>query len=72
VPPPVFNNTMGRNATILDDVILLIKQTANDLDLPLIEVYTPLVNHPEDFRNGVHPNIQGAKIMAAQIFNAIT
>jgi lysophospholipase L1-like esterase len=73
VPPPVFNNTMGLHASILDDdVIPLIKQTANDLDLPLIDVYTPLVNYPEAFQDGVHPNSQGAKIVATQIFDAIT
>jgi acyl-CoA thioesterase-1 len=64
---------MGLHASILDDnVIPLIKQTANDLDLPLIDVYTPLVNYPEAFKDGVHPNSQGAKIMATQIFDAIT
>jgi alpha-L-fucosidase 2 len=73
IPPPVFNNSMGLNGTVLvDDVIPLIKQTANDLGLPLIDVYTPLVNHPEDFSDGVHPNSQGSKIIAEVIFNAIT
>ena len=72
-PPPVFGNTMGLNDTILEnEVIPLIKQTANDLGLPLIDVHTPLVNHPEDFRDGVHPNSQGAEIIATQIFKAIT
>jgi alpha-L-fucosidase 2 len=72
IPPPVFNNTMGLNAGIFDDnVVPLIEQTANDLELPLIDVHTPLVDHPEDFSDGVHPNDQGAEILATQIFDDI-
>jgi acyl-CoA thioesterase I len=72
VPPPVFNNTMGLNATIVDSVIPLVKQTANDIGLQIIDVHTPLINHPEDFKDGVHPNSQGTKIVATTIFNSIT
>jgi lysophospholipase L1-like esterase len=72
IPPPVFNNTLGLPSAVLDnDVIPLVKQTANDLGLRLIDVHTPLLNHPEDFQDGVHPNSQGAKIVATQIFSAI-
>jgi alpha-L-fucosidase 2 len=73
VPPPVFSNNMGLNDTILERMVIpLIKQTANDLDLPLIDAHTPLVNHPEDFHDGVHPNSLGSEIIAYQIFMAIT
>ncbi len=72
VPPPVFDNNMGLNATVLvNDVLPLVNQTANDLGLPLIDMYTPFVNHPEGFLDGVHPNSQGAEIMATQVFSAI-
>lgn len=73
IPPPVFNNTLGLNGATLDNkVIPLIKQTANDLGLKLIDVHTPLLGHPEDFQDGIHPNSQGSKIVAKQIFYAIT
>ncbi len=73
IPPPVFNNTMGLNATILEnEVIPLIKQAAKTLGVPTIDAHTPLVDHPEDFRDGIHPNDEGAKVIATQIFNAIT
>ena len=73
VPPPVFSNTMGLNATVVDNnVIPLVKQTANDIGLQIIDVHAPLINHPEDFKDGVHPNDQGAKIVATIIFNSIT
>ena len=72
LPPPVFNDYLGPNSTIfVKDIIPLIKQTANELGLPTIDVYSPLVNHPEYFWDGVHPNSQGAKIIATEIYNAI-
>jgi acyl-CoA thioesterase-1 len=71
LPPPVFENTMGLNATIvLDDVTPLIEQTANDLGLPIIDVYADLVDCPEYFPDGVHPNSEGSEIMATEIFDA--
>ncbi len=62
VPPPVFNNTMGLPAIVLDnDVVPLVNQTATDLGLPTIDVRTPLLGYPEDFKDGVHPNIKDRK-----------
>ena len=72
-PLPVFNNTLGLNATVLEkNVIPLIRQTANDLNLPLIDLHTPLIDHAEDFQDGIHPNSQGSRIIAILIFDAIT
>ncbi len=72
IPPPVFDNTMGLNNTILEDsVIPLIEQTANELNLPLIDAHTPLINHPEDFLDGVHPNSIGSSVIANQVVSAI-
>jgi acyl-CoA thioesterase-1 len=73
VPPPVFNNTMGLPATVLDnDVVPLVSQTATDLGLPTIDVRTPLLGYPEDFKDGVHPNIIGSQVIASEIYNAVT
>jgi lysophospholipase L1-like esterase len=73
VPPPVFNNTMGLRAEVLDnDVIPLVSQTATDLGLPTIDVHTPLLDNPGDFQDGVHPNIEGSQVIASEIYNALT
>jgi lysophospholipase L1-like esterase len=73
VPPPVFNNTMGLPATVLDnEVIPLVSQTATDLNLPTIDVHTPLLDNPEDFQDGVHPNIGGSQVIASEIYSALT
>ena len=72
LPPPVFSADLGPNNTILlVNVIPRIMQVATELGLPTIDVYTPLMNHADYFWDGVHPNNNGAKIIATQIFNAI-
>ncbi len=73
IPPPIFNNTLDLNSTsYVNGVIPRIRQIASDLGLPLIDVYTPLIDHPEYFPDGVHPNSQGAQIIANTIYQAIT
>jgi lysophospholipase L1-like esterase len=73
IPPPIFNNTLDLNSTsYAEGVIPRIKQVAIDLGLPIIDVYTPLVNHPEDFYDGVHPNSEGVRIIVDTIYQAIT
>ena len=73
IPPPVFNNTMGLPAVVLDnEVIPKVNQTATELGLPTIDMYTPLLGNPEAFQDGVHPNIEGSQVIAAEIYDAIT
>jgi lysophospholipase L1-like esterase len=72
-PPPIFNNGSGLSTKdFVQGVIPRIEQVANELGLPLIDVYTALINHPEYFRDGVHPNGEGAKLIANVIYRAIT
>jgi len=73
LPPPVFDNPIGLNASIVENEILpLVTETAKSLDLPLIDAHTAMLGHPEYFVDGVHPNSEGAKVIATQVFNAIT
>ncbi len=71
-PPPIFNNTLNLNSTdFVQGVIPRIEQVANATGLPIINVYTPLINHPEYFPDGVHPTCEGAQLIANIIYNAI-
>jgi acyl-CoA thioesterase-1 len=71
-PPPIFHNSLNlSNAHLLDGVIPGIEQVAKDLDLPIIDVYTPLVNHSNYFMDGVHPNSNGASVIASEIYKTI-
>ncbi|MCW4045356.1 MAG: GDSL-type esterase/lipase family protein [Candidatus Bathyarchaeota archaeon] len=69
VPPPVFNNTMGLPAEVIDNEVRpLVSQIAADLELPTIDVHTPLLDNPEYFPDGVHPNTEGSQVIASEIY----
>ena len=71
-PPPIFNNELGLNNTNLEQgVIPGIAQVANDLSLPTINVNTALTNHSDYFIDGVHPNAEGAELIASTIGDTI-
>ena len=71
-PPPIYDNTLGLNGTALqNDVIPLIEQVASNTSLPVLDVNTALMNHPEYFIDGVHPNSDGAVTIATEVDQAI-
>jgi acyl-CoA thioesterase-1 len=72
-PPPIFSNSTVPNAQYFaDNVIPNIEQMAKQYDLPIIDVYSALMSHSDFFPDGVHPNDEGAKLIANVIFKAIT
>ena len=72
-PPPVFSNGTGLNPEYFaDNVIPSIEEVANQTNLPIINVYSALVNSSIFFPDGVHPNAEGAKLIANEIYKAIT
>lgn len=71
-PPPIFANEFGHdNTNLVEGVIPRIEQIAHERGLPTIDVYNALVNHPEYFADGLHPNQDGARILASEIYKAI-
>jgi acyl-CoA thioesterase-1 len=72
LPPPIYDDIMGPNsANLVDGVLPRIEEVANEMDLPLINIYEVLAGHPEYFVDGVHPNRQGVELMATEIYRAI-
>ena len=65
---------MDLSAPILtQDVIPHIENVANNLNLPTIDVYSALDNHPDYFTDGVHPDSDGATtLIASTVCIAIT
>ena len=49
-----------------------IKQVATAENLPLIDLYTPLHNRPDLFADALHPNAEGAEIIAETVYKAMT
>jgi lysophospholipase L1-like esterase len=71
-PPPIYDNELGLDNSNLDEgVIPNIEQVANDKDLPTIDVNSVMIDHSEYFKDGVHPNSDGAEVIAATINDAI-
>ncbi|MGO8807735.1 MAG: GDSL-type esterase/lipase family protein [Candidatus Bathyarchaeia archaeon] len=71
-PPPIFNNSAGLSGQILvDNIIPGIAQVASDTGVPVIDVYSVMVNHSADFLDGVHPDINGSMLVATAVYNAV-
>jgi acyl-CoA thioesterase-1 len=74
LPPPIFSNQSGKidpeyfKLTIIPNI----KEVAVEMNLPLINVYAALFNHPNYFTDGVHPSLEAAKIIASTVYEAIT
>lgn len=73
-PPPVFPNDADLDPEYFrQNIIPSINQVANQMNLRLIDVYTPLISHQEYFlEDGVHPNLEGAQAIANIIFTALS
>jgi acyl-CoA thioesterase I len=72
-PPPILENNLNLTDTNLSGgIIPQIEKVANDLSLPTVNVHTALGNYTEYFGDGVHPNGDGANLIANQIGSAIT
>ena len=72
LPPPIFNNSAGLSSEILmQNVIPNIEQAANQTGVTVIDVNTPLANHPNYFEDGVHPNTDGAARIALVVYRKI-
>ncbi len=71
-PPPIYNNTLGlENSNLEEGVIPNIEQAADNMNLPTIDVNSAMANHSEYFKDGVHPNDDGAEVIANTISNVI-
>ena len=74
LPPPIFSDQGGKispeyfKLTIIPDI----EQAANETNLPTIDVYSALVGYADYFPDGVHPNRDGAQLIAETIYKAIT
>jgi len=71
--PPIFSTDSSYNNTYLADTLLpQIDNVANRLDLPTIDMYRAFGNHSDYFMDGVHPNADGASLIASNVYDAIT
>lgn len=71
-PAPAYSLKWGINNTIKGEIIPRIGEVALQTFLPIIDLYQALSNRKEMFSDSLHPNSNGAKLIAEKIFSAIT
>jgi lysophospholipase L1-like esterase len=72
-PTPDFPGRWGINEkTIRDEMIPMIRAVADETGASVIDLHSALAGRAELFPDTVHPNDEGAKLMAAEIFRALT
>ena len=82
LPPPIFSDQSGAISPEYFEQVILpgIRQVADETNLPVIDVYSRLIDCSEYFPDGVHPikttgnwgNEPVAQIIATTIYEAIT
>ena len=70
--PPIFSNSSDLSSTYFTETIIpQIEELAKTQNLPIIDVYSAFGNHADYFIDGVHPNSQGAALIATEVYKAI-
>ena len=77
-PPCAFSAEEGqevlygvRNEVIRDEIVPIIKRTAERLGVRCFDLYAETQSHPEWFADGVHPNAEGNQAIAAFLHRSI-
>jgi len=69
---PAFPERWGISDSIIHNhVNPMIEELAENMGLPIIDLHEPFVGHSELFPDLIHPNAEGAAIMAFTIYNAL-
>ncbi len=72
-PPPIYSNSSDLSNAYLDGTLIpQITDLASQQNLPLIDLNTAFENHTDYFVDGVHPNSQGAALIASEVYDVIS
>jgi len=71
--PPIFAQDSSYNNTYLEKNLLpKIDRLADQMDLPTVDLYSAFSDHSDYFMDGVHPDSDGATLIANNVYDAIT
>jgi len=65
--PAFYVNFSIRPEVIQDEILPMIEQIAREKNVPVVDLYTALQDHANLFPDGIHPNAEGAGLMAQTI-----
>ncbi|MCX5684955.1 MAG: GDSL-type esterase/lipase family protein [Planctomycetota bacterium] len=73
LPVPGYPGNWGINdETIKGGVLPILQEVAKETQASVIDLYTALSGKPQMFPDKVHPNVEGAALIAATVFRALT
>jgi len=73
LPVPAFPGKWGiNNPTILNEILPKVRQAAEGSRATVIDCYAPLTDKKDFFPDTVHPNADGAAVIAATVYTALT
>jgi acyl-CoA thioesterase-1 len=73
LPVPAFPGNFGiRDSVIKEEVVPAIKKVAEETKINVIDLYAALADKPKLVPDKVHPNAEGATIMAQTVYGALT
>jgi lysophospholipase L1-like esterase len=71
-PIPVFKDVFGiRESVVKNEMIPIIKKVAKEEKVKLIDLYKPMIGNAEMVPDGVHPDANGAAVIAQKVRKAI-
>jgi len=71
-PPAAYPNRFGIDPAIVEtQIVPIVERVALASDVPVIDVRTATAGHPGLFRDGVHPNAQGYRLVAEAVAAAL-
>jgi lysophospholipase L1-like esterase len=72
-PVPAWDNRFKIRGEVIDnEEVPLVNQVANENDTKIIDLRGALDGKKEVFPDGVHPNEEGARLMAAAVYEGLT
>ena len=70
-PIPAFEERWGINEVALNEMMPAIEKIARKTKVEVIDLYTPFQGKADLTYDGIHPNEEGAALLAAQVYKAI-
>lgn len=71
-PPPAFSSGFDIHGAVLRQKLRpAVMAAAEKEDVTFLDLFTVLDGHPEWFVDGIHPNANGAKVIAETVFRSI-
>ncbi len=72
-PPPIYNNSADLSPAFLSDrIIPQTENVANNLNLPVVDVYSAFCDHIDYYNpDQIHPNSEGSAVIASTVCDAI-